>query len=207
VTTGTGRLGECSATVVHSKSRSLVFTAGHCLHMSKGGWVTDALFVPGYRNHHAAFGSFEATGLFVLHEWYKHKNHAFDVGALVLDRNGSGERVEGALNAGRGLMTGIGLVQKYFDFGYPVTGRFNGQRLYRCKSRVGAIDRSDGWPYERGIGCDMTEGASGGGWLLQKNGYLNGLNSFLRSDLKNVMFSPYFGDEVWQMYQDVKDGG
>jgi hypothetical protein len=54
-----------------------------------------------------------------------------------------------------------------------------------------------------GIGCDMTGGSSGGGWVTDPSaaGYLNGLNSYKYSNQPNVMYGPYFGDTIKALYE------
>ena len=47
---GKERKAYCSAAVVDSANRSVVVTAGHCVHLKSipGGWVKKLLFVPAY---------------------------------------------------------------------------------------------------------------------------------------------------------------
>jgi hypothetical protein len=50
-----------------------------------------------------------------------------------------------------------------------------------------------------GIGCDMTVGSSGGGWATAA-GALNGVNSYRYTGQPDVMYSPYFGPTIKELY-------
>ena len=53
-------------------------------------------------------------------------------------------------------------------FGYPAAPPFDGQKMYDCPARPGRLSLTGGTPTEYRIGCTMTPGSSGGGWLTRK---------------------------------------
>ena len=55
-----------------------------------------------------------------------------------------------------------------------------------------------------GIGCDMTGGSSGGGWITTVGGVVGvgSVNSYHYQSLKNVMFGPYQGDVAQALYNE-----
>ncbi len=55
--------------------------------------------------------------------------------------------------------------QQYSAIGYPAAAPFDGEREYACSSGFQGSDASFEPPRPISISCDMTAGASGGGWL------------------------------------------
>jgi hypothetical protein len=53
-----------------------------------------------------------------------------------------------------------------------------------------------------GMGCDMREGSSGGGWII-RNQYVNSVTSGGYDTLPELLFGPYFGDAVGNLYNGV----
>jgi V8-like Glu-specific endopeptidase len=200
----------CSATVVNSPTLSVVLTAGHCVHY--GGkhrpWATNWVFVPGYQDAVAPFGTFVARELFTTKGWRKRARFAHDVGAAALYPNATGQTVESVVGS-RGVAFNQPRAQVYRSFGYPVQPepKFDGESLWVCDSQYGY---SDPYPEPRGpaqsaIGCDMGAGSSGGGWVVNDQ-YVNSVNSFGYSFLPNVLFGTYFGDVAAKVYSAAVNG-
>jgi hypothetical protein len=64
----------CTATVLPSVVRSVIVTAGHCVHElnligEDPKWTTNPLFVPGFRDNTRPFGSFTARESIVDRTW------------------------------------------------------------------------------------------------------------------------------------------
>jgi hypothetical protein len=58
-----------------------------------------------------------------------------------------------------------------------------------------------------GVGSAMLGGASGGPWMLSdgQGGWLaNGVNSYGYTDCEQTMYSPYFDQTVWDIYEYYK---
>jgi V8-like Glu-specific endopeptidase len=180
----------CSGTVVTSQNRSVVWTAGHCVHNREfGGWSRSLEFIPGYSNGIAPYGEWPVTGGFVSTKWTQGESSAYDMAALVVAPNLLGQRIED-LVGGRGILTGVPPQQDFAAFGYPGTKPFDGESQWVCESPYGGAD-----PYQAGtmaIGCDMTFGSSGGGWIVD-DAYLNSVISYGYDDEPEVIYGPYFG--------------
>jgi V8-like Glu-specific endopeptidase len=191
----------CSGTVVNGANDSTVITAGHCV-FGEGGWWTNWAFVPGYRKLNgtgdAPFGVWSATNLLAPQQWTQpaSPNYRYDVGAAVVSRNPSGIELEDLVGA-RGIVFNQPTNQHFIAHGYPAGAPFDGFKLWACESDFGGPDLNLGGtgPPTMAIGCDMTGGSSGGGWVIEDasgNGYVNSVNSYVYGSLAEVMFGPYF---------------
>jgi hypothetical protein len=193
-------LYECSATVVNTPSKRVIFSAGHCAR-EHHIWASREVFVPGYKNGHAPYGKFAAWRWYVPNQWYYRENPSFDYSAMVL--YGKVANVVGS----RGIVWNHPAYQHYVSFGYPAERPFNGQQLYSCPSYLRGRDPSTGSPRTMWITCNMTDGASGGGWIIPPgNGYLDGVNSYRppgRAYL-NRIYGPYFGNVAGALYRAVR---
>jgi hypothetical protein len=56
------------------------------------------------------------------------------------------------------------------------------------------------------IPCDMTGGSSGGPWYMKVGGdwYVNGHNDFVSSIQRGHMFSPYYDDTWYALYNKAQ---
>ena len=196
----------CSGTVVSSNSHSLVWTAGHCVNDSEfgGGFATNWTFVPGYRDGSRPFGNWPASELHTTGGWRRSSDLRVDLGAATVIRDRQGRGIEDVLGA-RGIAFNRPREQQYEAFGYPAEPNpistpprleFDGRRLYRCASPLTGTDLPPGsGPPTMEIGCDMTGGSSGGGWVIA-GGLVNGLISYGYANDGDHLYGPYFGDEA-----------
>jgi hypothetical protein len=195
----------CSATVVHSKAENVVVTAGHCVH--GGGrnkdFATKWVFVPGYEEGKRPFGKFPFRRLYALRGWTRRANFNFDVATAVVKANRSGQRVEQAVGS-RGISWDVPPDGLDFDiYGYPVAGAsFDHGRLYVCRTSFALRDPAPAGrgPAPIGAGCDLTKGASGGGWVTDQgtgaDPFVNSVTSFSYDDYPDILFGPYFAAET-----------
>jgi hypothetical protein len=213
----------CSATAVDAANRSLVITAGHCVF--DGKFATKWIFVPGYHDGLAPFGEWTAKQLLAPQGWVDSidcnppgpfegcANFDYDLGAAVTATTAGGGGVEDAVGA-RGIAFNQPRNQTYHAYGYPAVPNllvipprtaldFNGEKLWRCDSPYGGDDTADprGGPAPMRIGCDMTSGSSGGGWVA--GNAVEGLNSYGYSDQPTHGYGPYFGTAAECLYFDA----
>ncbi len=191
IRTGAGA-GWCSATVVVSSNGSVIFTAAHCLHSggSRGEFVRSAIFVPAYRDGARPFGVFPARAVGVTRQWAGSGNLNFDIGAVVLGRNGNNRRVQPVVGA-RGIAWNQPRDFFFRAFGYP-SNFFRGERPFVCNSRFGGLEREQRpGPAPSVIGCDMRRGSSGGGWVVQDD-FVNSVISRFDTTAPHLT-GPYFG--------------
>jgi V8-like Glu-specific endopeptidase len=199
----------CSASSI---GNCAIITAGHCVHQGNnapGGWATDVVFVPAYRDGNAPFGQWPARYLITRTQWYQNgipKGLSEDIGGAVLHKQGGrkiSERV-GWL----GFAWNWSRVQHWHSTGYPAAPPFNGQRQQICASSY-AYDGSVGAsPNPVGAGNDLTGGCSGGPWIRQfgSGNQVNGVNSYRRSTHPLELYSPYFGDAAKSLYDSLVAG-
>lgn len=189
-----------------------IITAGHCVHEgnnSAQGWVTDAVFVPAYRDGAAPFGVWPANYLVTRNQWFKNgisKGLSEDIGGAVLHKQG-GKSISQRVGW-LGLMWNWSRDQHWLSMGYPAAAPFNGQRQwinaasYAYNGNVGAS------PAPVGMGNDLTGGCSGGPWVARfgSGNYVNGINSYRNSSKPNELFSPYFGNAAKSLFDELMKG-
>jgi V8-like Glu-specific endopeptidase len=200
-----GSLARCSGTSVNAPNFSVVITAGHCINSGgpggrwyRGPWV----FVPGYRYGQRPFGVFAATWLDTTRRWLSTGSENFDVGAAVVARNEHGERLADAVG-GTGIAWGLKADQVFDVHGYPAAPPFDGETQHLCAQTpfLGHDLQSflsDG-PLNLAVECNVTGGASGGGWTI-RGGVLNSVTNYGYGDDPTTDFGAYFGKEVARLY-------
>ncbi|WP_208898404.1 trypsin-like serine peptidase [Streptomyces incarnatus] len=185
----------CSGTVVedpaHPGKSNLVWTAGHCVHAGKnGGWYRNMAFVPSYNNSGksvaqlqnasrseiAPYGVWWADAARTSQQWIDQGGETGGNGAPydfavihVTPEQGNGgksleETVGGALPVNFNAPA-VPKVSGITASGYPEAAPFDGQLLYQCKDKPGRLSIAQSAPTMYRIGCTMTAGSSGGGWV------------------------------------------
>jgi hypothetical protein len=197
----------CSGTsVVATSGLSLVWTAGHCVNEGPGPYATNFIFVPAYLNGAAPYGKWAGSTLQTTSQWASSGNFTYDVGAVRVVP-GTGAAPNSTLTnvqTPRSMDFNYGVTvnsTRFKSYGYPAAGKFNGQRMYMCDSAVVRRDGSTSTA-PMGIGCDMTGGSSGGGWI-NSAGALASVNSYIYNSLKNVMHGPYQGTVAQSLYDSM----
>lgn len=200
----------CSGTLVEAANRSVVITAAHCMHSGPPGGVFEGSgyhqewsFAPGYPN--GAGAPIEAVELLVLGGFASEENQRLDVGAAVLARDGKGRWLQD-VHGGRAIAFNQPRDQAYRAYGYPSASPFDGRSLWACDSAYGGDDPDPAPPGTSGagpdpisIGCDMNQGASGGGWVGGQ-GTLASVSAYGRSNHPEIVYGPYFGESVKALY-------
>ncbi|MFG3125199.1 trypsin-like serine peptidase [Streptomyces sp. NPDC048201] len=187
----------CSATVVedpaHPGKSNLIWTAGHCVHAGKkGGWYRNIAFAPSYNNQSlsssemegasrekvAPYGVWWADAAKTSQQWIDGGGETGGNGAPydfavihVTPEQGNGgksleETVGGALPVDFAAPAATE-VSTITATGYPAAKPYNGQLLYQCQDRPGRLSVTKADPTMYRIGCTMTGGSSGGGWVEQ----------------------------------------
>lgn len=190
----------CSGTAVSSVNQSVVWTAGHCVNEGPGGFFTNFLFVPAYRDGAAPHGTFAASALLTTSGWQQSGEWGVDLGAAVVGSNSSGQTLSEAV-AERALAFDGPRVQSYKLYGYPAAKKFSGQRMRVCNTSW-LIDDS-ALPPTMGVSCDMTGGSSGGGWVTASNTVAS-VVSYGYASLRNVLFGPYQAAAARQLHLDAQ---
>lgn len=197
--------GRCSGTAVRSANESVVITAAHCLN---SGWVDDwfrgpMAFVPAYRYGQRPFGVFPVRWIDTTRQWrVTGGSPNYDVGAMVVGRNGSGQTLGEAVGGAK-IAWGLKSNQAFAVHGYPAEDPFDGetQRVCPAAGYFGHDPHSVGFPgpLNLAVRCGVTGGASGGGWLIRGD-TLNGVTSYGYFDDETPDYGPYFGKEVAHLF-------
>jgi V8-like Glu-specific endopeptidase len=198
-------LGRCSGTSVNAPNYSVVFTAAHCINSGgpRGRWMDFRwAFVPGYRYGQRPFGVFPARWIDTTKQWRRSGSENFDVGAAVVERNERGQLLAKAVG-GAGIAWGLKAKQVFDVHGYPAEEPFDGETQQVCLKTpfLGHDARSfvSPGPLNLAVDCDVTGGASGGGWTI-RDGILNSVTDYGYGDDANTDFGPYFGREVARLF-------
>jgi hypothetical protein len=169
----------CSATLVDSANRSVVWTAGHCVHSGRAGAPhTNFGFVPAYRP--AAAGGPAPFGVWPVTHWGASLSWTIegdashfrrDFGGVVLAKDGLGRTLTDVLGAAQHIAFARKGPTRSATLGYPAAPPFTGELLYQCgPNRLGRTGRVLGsGPDPMGIACRQTAGASGGPWLRDRD--------------------------------------
>ncbi len=198
----------CSGTIINSEGKDSVWTAGHCVHGGQGGtWHSNWTFVPAYDDDLAnprPYGTWSAAYLSSRNAWTGSSDFSQDIGVATMNTNFGGWHIADYFG-GQGITVNKGKNAYEYAFGYPAEAPFDGGNLMRCQGTTSPEwDAFFVWSQTVKIGCDMTRGSSGGGWLNGYNGnwgYLNGVNSRIdRIVGPTIMLSPYFDDDAWSLY-------
>lgn len=185
----------CSGTVVedpaHPGKSNLVWTAGHCVHAGKsGGWYRNMAFVPSYNNSGrsaaqlqsatrseiAPFGVWWADGAQTSQQWIDQGGETGGQGAsydyavihVTPEQGNSGKSLEETVGGALAVNFNAPAVPKVSSItasGYPEAAPFDGQLLYQCTDKPGRLSLAQADPTMYRIGCTMTAGSSGGGWV------------------------------------------
>ena len=197
--------GRCSGTAVRSRNRSVVITAGHCLNSGgrRGRWFRGrSVFVPAYRYGQRPFGVFPVRWIDTTSQWRATGSENFDVGAMAVGRNEAGERLTDAVG-GAGIAWNLESRQTYDIHGYPAEAPFNGETQRICRGVVFLGHDANSFvlpgPLNQAVSCQLTGGASGGGWTIE-GGTLNSVTDYGYSDQGSPAFGPYFGKEVARLF-------
>lgn len=185
----------CSATVVedpaHPGKSNLIWTAGHCVHAGKnGGWYRNIAFVPSYNNQGksadqlrgatrseiAPYGVWWADAAKTSQQWIDQggetggngASYDFSVIHVTPEQGNAGKSLEETVGGALPVNFNAPAVPKVSGItasGYPAAAPFDGQLLYRCQDKPGRLSIDKSAPTMYRIGCTMTGGSSGGGWV------------------------------------------
>ncbi|MER7758963.1 hypothetical protein [Streptomyces sp. NPDC097619] len=184
----------CSATVVADPANpgrsNMVWTAGHCVHAGKkGGWYRNIAFVPSYndagrssaelkeatREQVAPYGVWWSDWAQTSDQWIAQGGPTggagapFDFAVLhVTPEGGAGKSLEETVGGALPVefaAPSVGKIAKITATGYPAAAPFDGQRAFQCADRPGRLSLNGTDPVMYRIGCTMTGGSSGGGWV------------------------------------------
>ncbi|MEV0964727.1 hypothetical protein AB0J25_19395 [Streptomyces sp. NPDC049910] len=183
----------CSATVVKDPANpgrsNLVWTAGHCVHAGKeGGWYRNIAFVPSYNNgaktstegdsreEVAPYGVWWGDWAGTSDEWISQgaatggrgAPYDFAVIHVTPEKGGDGKSLEETVGSALPVdfdAPAVADIGRMKATGFPASPPFDGERMFQCEDRPGRLSLKAEEPTMYRIGCTMTGGSSGGGWV------------------------------------------
>lgn len=187
----------CSATVVkdpaHPGKSNLVWTAGHCVHAGKkGGWYRNIAFVPSYndsgksvaqlqnatREQVAPYGVWWGDWAQTSDQWIEQGGETGGDGApydyavihVTPEEGNGGKSLEETVGSALPVdfdAPAVPKIESLTATGYPAAKPYDGQKLYQCQDKPGRLSLNATDPTMYRIGCTMTGGSSGGGWVVR----------------------------------------
>ncbi len=200
---------ECSGTVVDSKEKNVVFTAGHCVYdIETEGYVDQLVFVPAFQDGATPLGIWPATAVYTTSRYVERGALSHDIGAVVLE-----DRIQNELGA-RKIAFGLDPEERpYTIYGYPAAPDppYDGGSLAGCRSVEAGRDPVQGDPAPIAAGpCTMEGGSSGGGWVTG-GGLLSSVVSYTYCgnvpELCGFIFGPFFSTQALDLYTFPAVGG
>ncbi|WP_171052884.1 trypsin-like serine peptidase [Streptomyces marianii] len=183
----------CSATVVKDPANpgksNLVWTAGHCVHAGKeGGWYRNIAFVPSYNNgaktstkgdskeQVAPYGVWWGDWAQTSEQWISQgastggrgAPYDFAVIHVTPEKGANGKSLEETVGSALPVDFNAPAVPKVGSMtatGFPAAPPFDGERMFQCEDKPGRLSLKAEEPTMYRIGCTMTGGSSGGGWV------------------------------------------
>ncbi|MFF4660476.1 trypsin-like serine peptidase [Streptomyces sp. NPDC001381] len=227
----------CSATVVedpaHPGKSNLVWTAGHCVHAGKkGGWYRNIAFVPSYndeglaaeqletatKEEAAPYGVWWGDWVKTSDQWIAQGGQTGGDGApydfavihVTPEAGGSGKSLEETVGSALPVDFNAPAVPKVSGItatGYPAAAPFDGQKLYQCQDKPGRLSFSESDPTMYRIGCTMTGGSSGGGWVATGSDGKPALvsNTSIGPASAGWLAGPRLGEVAQGVYDSVSD--
>ncbi|GHH81914.1 hypothetical protein GCM10017771_05020 [Streptomyces capitiformicae] len=227
----------CSATVVQDPANpgksNLVWTAGHCVHAGKsGGWYRNIAFVPSYNDSGLSASELQtATKEEVAPygvwwgDWAQTSDQWIEQGGQT---GGDGAPYDFAVihvtpeegNGGKSLeeMVGSALpvdfnapavpqVESITATGYPAGAPYDGETMYQCTDKPGRLSMVESDPTMYRIGCTMTGGSSGGGWVATGSNGEPSLvsNTSIGPVSAGWLAGPRLGKEAQGVYEAVSE--
>ncbi|MEU6220137.1 hypothetical protein ABZ845_21860 [Streptomyces sp. NPDC047022] len=225
----------CSATVVedpaHPGKSNLVWTAGHCVHAGKkGGWYRNIAFVPDYndsgrtalqlknapREEVAPYGVWWGDWAQTSDQWISQGDETGGHGApydfavihVTPEKGNGGKSLQETVGAALPVNFNAPAVPKVESLtatGYPAAPPFDGQKLYQCQDKPGRLSIAKAEPTMYRIGCTMTGGSSGGGWVEKGADGKPELvsNTSIGPVTSGWLAGPRLGDEAKGVYESV----
>ncbi|WP_171112951.1 MULTISPECIES: hypothetical protein [Streptomyces] len=223
----------CSATVVKDPANpgksNLVWTAGHCVHAGKsGGWYRNIAFVPSYndaalsaaelqsatKEEVAPYGVWWADWVQTSDQWIEQGSStggdgaAYDFAVLhVTPEEGSGgkslEETVGSALPVDFAAPAVPEMESLTATGYPAGAPYDGQTLYQCEDKPGRLSINASDPTMYRIGCTMTGGSSGGGWVATGSDGKPALvsNTSIGPVTSGWLAGPRLGDEAKGVFE------
>lgn len=171
---------------------NLLLTAAHCVQDDITGHLAENFVFERCYTGELSTEDFSFKTVALKENWYTEKDNKWDYAIAVLNTNST---VATPLK----YTTASALGKTVTAMGYPLN-YFDGAQMMFINGTV--TQRVDNWTL---IGGKLSNGASGGAWVLEDNETAVGLNSFSTKTAKGGIYmgSPKFDAEFDKLYQYV----
>ncbi|MER6115145.1 hypothetical protein [Streptomyces sp. NPDC001743] len=176
----------------HPGKSNMVWTAGHCVHAGKkGGWYRNIAFVPSYNNSGlstdelrnnppkekvAPYGVWWGSWAQTSEQWIDQGASVGGLGApydfavlhVTPEKGATGKSLEETVGSALPVEFNAPAVPRIAEMtatGFPAAPPYDGQKLFQCDDKPGRLSLTEDDPTMYRIGCSMTGGSSGGGWV------------------------------------------
>lgn len=212
-----GSIEVCSASLVDSANRSLVWTAGHCVHSGRGGgFYSNFVFVPYYQpqasGNSAPLGQWTGVYWATTADWASRGDgHHFagDIGLVVLGRDAQGRTATDVVGASQHIAFGRTRSRSARLIGFPMAPPpFGGELPFVCgPGRTGRAEEPRNFgPRPIAFSCGMRQGTSGGPLLtgIHPNGVgtIISVFSVFSYRFKKVVFTPIQSTAARRLYRE-----
>lgn len=171
---------------------NLLLTAAHCVQDDATGHLAENFVFERCYTGELSTEDFNFKTVALKENWYTEKDNRWDYAIAILDRSST---VEKPLK----YSTESALGKTVTAMGYPID-IFDGAQMMFINGTV--TERLDNWKI---VGGKLTNGASGGAWVLDDNETAVGLSSFSTKTAKGGIYmgSPKFDEEFDKLYKYV----
>lgn len=171
---------------------NLLLTAAHCIQDDITGHLAENFVFERCYTGELSTEDFTFKTVALKENWYNEKDNKWDYAIAVLNQNST-------VAAPLKYSTQNALGKQVTAMGYPVN-YFDGAQMMFINGMV--TERVDNWTI---VGGKLSNGASGGAWVLEDGETAIGLNSFGTKTAKGGVYmgSPKFDAEFDKLYQYV----
>ncbi|MGW2850168.1 trypsin-like serine peptidase, partial [Streptomyces sp. NPDC001274] len=202
-----------------------------CVHAGKkGGWYRNIAFVPSYNNEGmptsalkkaakeqiAPYGVWWGDWAQTSDQWISQGASSGGQGApydyavlhVTPEKGATGKSLEETVGSALPVEFNAPAVPKISAMtatGFPAAPPYDGQKAFQCQDRPGRLSLTAQDPTMYRIGCSMTGGSSGGGWVATGQDGKPALvsNTSIGPVTAGWLAGPRFGDVAKGIYESV----
>lgn len=191
-----GKKTPCSGSMIFAGEKALIATAAHCIYDWKSKTFYDEIFFKPYILHMKK--RYKAIQAFVPRLWGECAAIEYDTGFLVVE-----DDIKKDFVYSNYAVFPIFCHDKKVEF---LCGGFSYNPLKRGKPYFfKGVSQKDIYfnSFMQGIYYHAKNGMSGGPWITLKDGkfYQNSLTSFTNKENKNMVWGPYWGSVIEQLFE------
>jgi hypothetical protein len=203
-----GRMGTgdyvCTGSVIVSENGDTLLTSGHCVYDTRSSvWASDIIFVPAYSNGSSPYGRWAWRTVAAMTGWTQEEDLNYDVAVVLLAPSSDGQHIQD-LTGSLGMSRNKERQAHTYAYGYPMNIH-SGEELASCSNVSTPVNITYFHNFQGlRLPCNMADGAGAGPWT-QTGDYQTSVSSFRIAGEKDVIYGPYFGDAIWNFWNQYQD--